>query len=234
MLQVLEGLLQGGDAAVDGDGEIRVILFDPVDAGIVERRDLAVLLGAQTAQPGLAGMDDEGIATGVAHLLDEGLQKFIGVLIVDADAGLHRHRNVDQVAHRLDAVGHQCGLSHQAGAEAAILYPIGGAANVDIHLVIATLLGQLGAACEIGRIAATQLQGDGMFLLAVPQVIPLAVNDGAGGHHLGIEQGLASHQTMEITAMPIGPVQHGGDGKTLRLHKNHPGWLNKGADFTTT
>ncbi|WP_182939821.1 hypothetical protein [Aeromonas veronii] len=32
----------------------------------------------------------------------------------------------------------------------------------------------------------------------------------------------------------ISPIQHGGDGKTLRLHKNHPGWLKKGADFITT
>jgi hypothetical protein len=39
---------------------------------------------------------------------------------------------------------------------------------------------------------------------------------------------------MKVTAMPISPVQHGGDGKTLRLHKNHPGWLKKGADFITT
>jgi hypothetical protein len=32
----------------------------------------------------------------------------------------------------------------------------------------------------------------------------------------------------------VDPIQHGGDGKTLRLHKNHPGWLKKGADFITT
>ena len=164
----------------------------------------------------------------------KGLQKFVGVLIVDTDTGLHRHRNIDHIAHRLDAVRHQRRFTHQAGTKAAILHPIGGAADVDVHLVIAALLGQLGTARQIGRIAATQLQGDGVLLLAVTQIIPLAVDDGAGGHHFGIEQGLAAHQSMKVTAMPISPVQHGGDGKTLRLHKNHPGWLKKGADFITT
>ena len=33
VLHVFEGLLQAGDPAVDGDGQIRIILFDPVDAG---------------------------------------------------------------------------------------------------------------------------------------------------------------------------------------------------------
>ena len=160
MLQVLESLLHGGDAAVEGDGEIRVILLDPIDAGIIERRDLAVLLGTQAAQPRLAGMDDKGVATGIAHLLDKGLQKFVGVLIVDADTGLHRYRNIDHITHRLDAVRHQRGFTHQAGTKAAVLHPIGGTADVDVHLVIAALLGQFGAARQIGRIAATQLQGD--------------------------------------------------------------------------
>ena len=179
-------------------------------------------------------MDDEGIATGVPYLLDEGLQELVGVLIVDADTGLHGDRNVDHVAHRLDAIGHQCGFAHEAGAEAAVLHPIGGAADVEVDLVIAALLGEPGAAGQVCRVAATQLQGERVFLLAVTQIVALAVDDGARGHHLGIEQGLAGHQTVEITAMPIGPVQHGGDGKALRLHKNHPGWPNKGRDSITT
>ena len=31
--------------------------------------------------------------------------------------------------------------------------------------------------------------------------------------------------------MPIGPVQHGAMEKRCALHKNHPGWPNKGAGF---
>ena len=162
-------------------------------------------------------MDYEGVATGVTNLFDKGLQKFVGVLIVDADTGFHRHRNIYHIAHRLDAVRHQGGFTHQAGTKAAVLHPIGGTADVDVHLVIAALLGQFGAARQIGRVAATQLQGDGVLLLAVTQIISLAVDDGARGHHLGIKQGLASHQTMEITAMPIGPVQHGGNRKCLAV-----------------
>ncbi|MOA08759.1 hypothetical protein D3C78_1285530 [compost metagenome] len=73
MLQVLQGLLQAGHPPVEGYGQVSIILLDPIDARVVERRDLAVLTRAQAAQPGFAGMDDEGLAAGVAHLLDEGL-----------------------------------------------------------------------------------------------------------------------------------------------------------------
>ena len=230
---MLQGPFEGVDPAVEGYGQLGIVLLDPIDARVVQRRDLAVLFRAQAAQPGLASVDDEGIAAGIAHLLDEGLQEFVGVLIIDADAGLHCHRNAHHIAHRLDAVGHQGGLPHQTGAETAVLDAIGGAAHVEVDLVIAALLGQLGTTSQVRRIAATQLQGEGMFLLAVTQIVPFAMDDGARGHHLGIEQCLAGHQTVEITAMPIGPVQHGGDGEALRLHKNHPGWQNKGPDSTT-
>ena len=162
-------------------------------------------------------MNDKGLAAGIAHLLDEGLQEFVGVLLVDADTGLDRHRNVHHVAHRLDAIGHQGGLPHQTGAEAAILDAIRRATHVEVDLVIATLFGQPRTAGQIRRVAASQLQGERVFLLAVAQIISLAVDDGAGGHHLGIEQGLAGHQTVEITAMPIGPVQHGGNRECLAV-----------------
>src|SRR3546814_10212022 len=90
----------------------------------------------RSAEPGLAGVDGEGAAAGGGDLRHEGLQRLVAVLRVDADAGLHRHRNVDRLDHGRDAVGDQCRLGHQAGAEAAALHPVAGAAEVEVDLVV--------------------------------------------------------------------------------------------------
>jgi hypothetical protein len=63
------------------------------------------------------------------------------------------------------------------------------------------------------QLAATQV----VAVSAHPGVIAtnlarhIAMQQSAGGHHLGVEQGMARQQTVEIPAMPVGPVHHGGD-----------------------
>ena len=41
----------------------------------------------------------------------------------------------------------------------------------------------------------------------------ITVQQRAGGHHLGIKPGVARQQAVEITAMAVGPIHHGGDGQ---------------------
>ncbi|CAH0273002.1 hypothetical protein SRABI106_03097 [Rahnella aquatilis] len=68
---------------------------------------------------------------------------------------------------------------------------------------------------QISRIAATKLQRHRMFCIAKPEIIPFAVNNGAGRDHFGIQQRLAGHQPVKMTAVAIGPVKHRRNGKTL-------------------
>src|SRR3546814_12781873 len=111
------------------------------DLGIVhlvaQRRHLAVLRRAESAQPGLAGVDREGTAAGGGKRFYESLQRVVAVLLVHADAGLHRHRNVDSRDHGSNAVGHESGPGHKAGAQAAALDPAARAAEVEVDLVVA-------------------------------------------------------------------------------------------------
>ena len=44
----------------------------------------------------------------------------------------------------------------------------------------------------------------------------ITVQQRAGGHHLGIQQGPGRQQAMEIAAVPVGPVHHRGD--TYSVH----------------
>jgi hypothetical protein len=43
------------------------------------------------------------------------------------------------------------------------------------------------------------------------------MNDRARGHHLGEEQGFARQQAVEKAAVPIRPIDHGGNGKAPGL-----------------
>jgi len=45
------------------------------------------------------------------------------------------------------------------------------------------------------------------------------MNNRPGGHHLGIEQGVARQQAQEVAAMSVCPVEHRRDGKTV-------GWVD--------
>jgi hypothetical protein len=89
--------------------------------------------------------------------MNEGEQAHVGVLVVDAQAALHRHRDADRLTHGRDAVGHQSRFAHQAGAEPAGLHPVGRAADVDIDFVVAEVRPDLGRGSEVGGIGAAQL-----------------------------------------------------------------------------
>ena len=61
---------------------------------------------------------------------------------------------------------------------------------------------------------AAQLQGDGVLLGVEIQVArDVAVDQGPGRHHFRVEQRVAAEQAMEVTAVPVRPVHHRGDGQ---------------------
>src|SRR5262245_27309050 len=97
---------------------------------VVERRHVTVFLRAETLEPGLARMNDEGAAASFSNCRDEAIEAFLGVLIVDADAAFHRHWNRDSRAHRRDALANKLRLGHEAGAETSRVHAIRRAPDV--------------------------------------------------------------------------------------------------------
>ena len=111
-------------------------------------------------------MHDEGAAAGARNGGDEPLQLRLAILGVDADAALDRDGHEHATAHRRDAVGHQVGLRHQAGAEPALLHAVRRAADIEVDLVVAELFPDRGRLGEPDRIGAAKLQGDWVLLRA--------------------------------------------------------------------
>lgn len=125
---------------------------------------------------------------------------------------LDRDRDADRVAHGLHAVSHKRGRGHQAGAERAFLHPVRRTAAVQVDFVVAPILAGPGRAREGIRLVAAQLQRDRM-LGAIEIEVPggVAVEDRAGGDHLGIKAGMRGQQPMEEAAVAVGPIDHGRD-----------------------
>ena len=134
-----------------------------VDARVIERRHVAVLLRRQALEPGLARVHDERIGAGRDGCVGELVERRLRVLLVDADAALDRDRHRDRGFHRRDAVGDERRLAHQAGAEAAVLHPVGRAADVEVDLVIAEIRADARRSGEVARIGAAELQRDRML-----------------------------------------------------------------------
>ena len=154
-------------------------------------------------------MDDKHLAACIGHRAYEIAHKVIALDLVDADAVLDGDGHVHHIHHGLDAIGHQTGLVHQTGAKRAALHAFAGAAAVEVDLVIAPLRTQTGALRQIGRLAAAQLQGNRVLArIKTKMARNIAMDQGTGGHHLGIEQGVLAEQTVQITAVPICPIHH--------------------------
>ena len=195
MLQLLSHLGTGGDAAIDANAEVWKFGFKLVHHRVTQRRHLAVGFGRQTLEPGVARMDDEGLATGFTDGPHKIAHEGVTLGFVDANAVLHGDwhlARVHHIQHRLHAIGHQLGLGHQARAKSAALDALAGATAVQVDLVIAPLLAQPGGLRQLVRIAAPQLQCKRVFFnieLKVPRNV--AMQQGTGRHHLGVQQRVA-------------------------------------------
>ncbi|MNL40486.1 hypothetical protein D3C87_1628380 [compost metagenome] len=68
---------------------------------------------------------------------------------------------------------------------------------------------------QVQRHTAAKLQGQRMLGLVVPQeTLVIAVEQGTGGDHFGVEQGVFRHQAQEEAAVAVSPIHHGCDGET--------------------
>ena len=81
------------------------------------------------------------------------------------------------------------GSRHQAGAEPPRLHAVRRAADIEIDLVVAELGADARGLGELRRIAAANLQGDGMLIhVELEQPLPVAAQHRVRRHHLGVEQ----------------------------------------------
>ncbi len=202
--------------AIDADENRSQPLLEAVDARIVERRDIAVLLRRKPFEPGLARVDPKRVGACGQHLVGKRVQRLLDVLLVDADAAFHGDRHCGGSLHGGDAVGDQIGRAHQAGAERPRLDAIRRAADIQVDLVIAEIGTDPRRYGELGRVGAAKLQRDGVLRPVEPeQPFTIAMDDGVGDDHLRIEQRIARQLAMKEPAMPVRPVHHGGDGKSV-------------------
>jgi hypothetical protein len=200
------------EAAVDDDLERRKRALQRGDALVVERGQRAIGLGAHAVQPSLARVHDESAAAGGGDGFDEACEEGEVVVVIDADARLHRHRHVDGCAHRGNALGDERGLSHEADAEASGLYALARTADVEIDLVVAVLCTHPRGGHQHVGIAAAELQRHGMLRRVVAQQARgVAAHDRRGRHHFGVEQRARGEQAQEIAEVPVGALHHGGD-----------------------
>ena len=120
-------------------------------------------------------------------------------------------RNVDRVAHRLYAIGDECRIAHQAGAEAARLDAFRRTAAIEVDLVVAPLRAQARAVRKHCRIAAAQLQRHRMLrAIEIEMARHVAMQQRRRGHHLGVQARVPRDEAQEVPAVPVRPVHHGG------------------------
>ena len=215
VLQVSGDCFVGGDAAVDDDFQLGKFLLEAVNVIVFQRGNVAVFFGRKPVQPCVACVDDEGFAGGfVAQRADEIGDGLVFGLSIDADAVFDGNGNLNRILHGIETVGNQHDFVHQTRAERTFLHARAGAAAVEVDLVVAVFFGGFGGFRQIGRIAATQLQGDGLLAFVEHQkAVFVAINDGAGIDHFAVKPCVAGNLAGEVTVVSVRPVEHGGNGK---------------------
>ena len=209
MLQMGMHGLGAHDATIDDEGQRREVGLQAVRQLVTQRRHFAVFFGAQTFQPGVACMHGENVAARLGHCADKVAHKIVAFGLVDTDAVLHGDGHAGHIHHGLHAIGHQLGFGHQAGTECAALHALTRATAVQVDFVVAPLFTQPGAMRQVGWLAAAELQCHGVLLCIETQVAShIAMQQSTGGHHLGVQQGVAGQQPVKIAAMAVGPVEH--------------------------
>ena len=133
------GIGDRADAAVDRDRERGEGRLQPINPAILERGDVAVFAGREALKPGFSGMHDESVGAGRDGRARQGLERFGGILVVDADPTLDRDRHGNCGLHGRDARADERRLAHQAGSEPALLDAVRRAADVEVDLVVAEL-----------------------------------------------------------------------------------------------
>ena len=110
-----------------------------------------------------AGMDGDGVETGVFGKFGEGDAD--DVVVVPAEAELDGERNCNGGAHRFEDFGDEGQVAEKAAASVAGDDAFGGAAEVEVDQVEAGLLDDAGGVGEGLGIRAEELGGDGVLVV---------------------------------------------------------------------
>ena len=203
------GIFDAANPAIDRDVELRPRALEAIDAIVIERRDIAVLARREPVEPGLARMHDQRVDAGGNNDARQRIERLLGILLIDADAALHRDRHAHRRLHRGNAIADELRLRHQAGTEASLLHAIRRTADIEIDLVIAEVGADARTLGERARVRAAELHGDRMLgRVERKQARAVAAQHRAGRDHLGVEQRAAREQAMEEPAMPVRPFHH--------------------------
>ena len=138
--------------------------------------------------------------------------------MINADTVLHGDGYVASLTHSGDTVTHQRRLGHQAGTKAAVLHSVAGATAVEIDFVIPPSLTERRALGEVSRLGTAQLQRYGMLFVVKAQVaLDIAMQNRAGGYHLGVDSGVARERAPEAPAVAVGPIHAGRSTEAPRV-----------------
>ena len=192
-------------------------LLEAVNATVVERRDVAVLLWRQALEPRLAGVNPDGVGAGGGHRVGQRVERRLRILFVDADAAFDRDGHTDRRLHRGDDVADQRGRPHQAGAEGAGLHAVRRTADIEVDLVVAEVGGDPRRLRQLRRLGAAELKRDRVLgIREADQPLAVAMNDRVGDDHFGVEERPARQLPVEHAAVAVGPVHHGRHGNDVR------------------
>ena len=108
-------------------------------------------------------MHDQGVDAGGHHVARQRIERFLGILLVDADPAFHRNRHAHRRLHRGHAVADKLRLRHQASAEAPFLHAIRRTTDIEIDLVIAEVGADARRLGERARVGAAELHRDRML-----------------------------------------------------------------------
>ena len=192
--------------------------LEPIDPLVIERRNAAVVAWRKPCKPRLAGMHDERRDTRRHERAGERFQRFFRILLVNAETAFDRNRHAYLGPHGSDAICDQLRLCHQTGTEAAFLHAVGRTPDIEVHLVVTQVGGDLCTLCKASRVAPAELERERMLGRMIGQEpCAIAVEHRTRGDHLGVDAGAAREQAMEEAAMPVRPFHHGGDAKAVGL-----------------
>ena len=216
-LQMFMALLQRLDAAVENNLQRSEVLLQLRRHVIAQGWNVAVLLWRQPFQNRNPSMHRKTAAARVLHRPDKVTQLGITVPPIDPDTVLDRHRNRHRIAHRLHTIGHQGRVSHQDRADHIVLHPVARAADIQVHFVVASGLGHTRTGGQVSGDTAAKLERQRVLGFVMAQeAVMVAMQDCAGGDHLGVEQGVFGEQAQEEPAVTVGPVHHGCNAKAPR------------------
>src|SRR6478752_1041487 len=108
-------------------------------------------------------MDNERVDPCGLDRVRERKQRLLGILLIDSNPALDRHRNPDGSPHGSDAISNHRRFRHQAGTKPPFLHAVRWTADVEVDLIVAKIFADTRRLGERCRIATAKLQSYRMF-----------------------------------------------------------------------